>query len=141
MNVKELSALSLEIDFQENDDYVIADISGTFTKMSALLVFEKLMVYSSATHHNKILLDCRGTGGEVMTSDVYAFSKKTKEIQEQYNLEGRIHEMKNAYLFDEEKWDLDQFEEAVFDKEKDDFIISKDLDEALDWLGIDLPNT
>lgn len=128
--------MSLDVDFQDKEDYVIADINGTFSTMNALMLFEKLVTFSSETKHDNILLDCRGVDGEVKSSDIYAFSKKAADIMKEYNLEGRITEMRKAYVFDEEKYDLDHTDGEIFDKEKDDFFITKDLNEALEWLGV-----
>jgi hypothetical protein len=128
--------MSLDVNFQDKEDYVIADINGTFSQMNALILFQKLVEFSSETEHDNLLLDCRGVDGEVMSSDIFAFSKKAGDIMKEYNLEGRIVEMKKAYVFDEEKYDLDQAGEDLFEGEDIDFFITKDFENALKWLGV-----
>jgi len=136
MDDKDVSAVQLKVNFTEREGYVLADIEGTFSMMSGIQLFRELVEFSSTTEHENILLDCRGVGGEVKASDVFAFTVRASEIMKEYNLKGRITEMKKAYVFDEERYDMDQIWDENIDNEYADFIITKDLDEALKWLKV-----
>lgn len=125
--------MGLEIDFENKEGYVHATVSGTFTKESALPLFEKLLIYSTVTKTSKILIDCRKMASEMPIEELFAFSQKSGEIADDY--QGMIKDMRTAYVFDPEHHDLDYINQGVFDKEKDDFILTLDHEEAVKWLA------
>ena len=127
--------LSLEIDFENKEGYVHAPVTGTFTKESALAMFEKLLIYCTVTNTMKILVDCRGMGADINIEELFAFSQKSDGLQSDYGEKGMIHEMRTAYVFDPEKHDLNHINKGVFNPEKTDFILTLDHEEAVNWLA------
>jgi hypothetical protein len=127
--------MSLEIDFENKEGYVLAPVTGTFSKESALAMFEKLLIYCTVTKTMKILVDCRGMGAEMPIEELFAFSQKSEGLQADYGKKGMINEMRTAYLFDPEYHDLSHINKGVYNPEKDDFILTLDHEEAVKWLA------
>ncbi|MGA1822816.1 MAG: hypothetical protein ACMUIG_09835 [Thermoplasmatota archaeon] len=114
--------MNLKVNFIEKEGYVLANIEGAFSRMGGLQLFRVLVEFSSNTEAENILLDCRGVGGDVKASDFFAFTIRTKDIMREYNLEGRIQEMKKAYVFDEDRYDMDQVWDTDIENENEVFI-------------------
>ena len=127
--------MSLEIDFESKEGYVHATVKGAFKKEDAIATFEKLLIYCTVTKTMKILLDSRGMEGELLVKDLLAFSQRSDGIQEDYGDSGMINEIRLAYLFDPSKYDINQISQGVFNPEKDDFMFTYEIKEAVDWLN------
>jgi len=126
--------MGLDIAFKDMDGYFHVKVSGTFTKDSALATFEKVLIYSTVKKVSKILIDCREMSGEMDISELFAFSQKSEDLQVDYGDSGMITNMRTAYLFDPSVHDLGVINQGVYNKEKDDFILTVDHEEAVNWL-------
>jgi hypothetical protein len=127
--------VSLEVDFENKDGFVHVLVSGIFTKESALTVFEKMLVYCTVTQNSKILIDCRRIEGDIPTEEILGFSQQSDVVKDDYDDMGQIGMMKLAYLFDPSHHNIDQIKDGVNDPNRNDFIISTDHGEAVDWLN------
>lgn len=126
--------MGLDIAFHDMDGYFHARVSGKFTKESALATFEKVLIYSYVTKVTKILIDCRAMDGDMDVTELFAFSMKSDNLQSDYGDNGMVTNMRTAYLFDPRVHDLSMINKGVHNKEKDDFILTVDPEEAVNWL-------
>ena len=127
--------MSLEIDFENMEGYVHATVSGTFTKESALPLFEKLLIYATVTRTFRALIDCRKIEGDMPISELYAFSQRSNDLRDDYDGKGMINDLRNAYLFNPEYHDMEHIHQGVSNPEKNDFLFTYDHDEAVNWLS------
>ena len=126
--------MSISFSIESKVSYLHVSCAGTYDRLSVMDMYQQILRTAADQNLSRILIDCRKVKGDISVLERYITSTYGAELCLKYITTIRF---KISMVGEEPPLDPERFGETVARNRGVDVLVTTELEEAYNWLGIE----